>query len=56
MLDKLKSSLVELEDAVARSDALLAELPENQKQRGAMQGSFTTFNLLFSGKSDYFGA
>lgn len=56
MLDKLKSSFVELEDALARSDALLTQLPELQKQISAMQGSFTTFNLLFSDKNDYFGA
>lgn len=56
MLDKLKSSMVELEDALARSDALLDQLPEMQKQLSAMQGSFTTFNLLFSDKNDYFGA
>ena len=54
MLDRLKVSLEELEEAIVRQDALLPAAPELVANIRRMQGSLTTFNFLFADRSDYF--
>ncbi len=54
MLETMRSALDELEDAVARTDALLEHVPEFSAQLRRVQGSFTTFNILYANRNDYF--
>ena len=54
MLEGFRSALVELEDAVVRTDALLPLVPEVTKQIKSINGSFTTFNILYHSRTDYF--
>lgn len=55
MVDRLRSSLDLLEGALAdRAGTLGPELADLRAQVLRMQGSFTTFNLLFADRSDYF--
>lgn len=55
MVDRLRSSLDLLDRALSeRSETLGPELADLRAQVLRMQGSFTTFNLLFADRSDYF--
>ena len=54
MLERFRVTLDELEDAIVRQDALLPMVPELIGQLRRIQGSFTTFNLLYGDRSDYF--
>lgn len=57
MIDRLKSSLENAERAIdQKSAAIGAEAAELKAQLRALQGSFTTFNLLFADKDDYFSS
>lgn len=53
-LETMRTALDELEDAVVRSDALLPLVPEVRAQVLRIQGSFTTFNILYARREDYF--
>ncbi|MEO1338842.1 MAG: hypothetical protein AAFV29_24580, partial [Myxococcota bacterium] len=54
LINRLKNSIEELEEAIVRQDALLPQAPELVGTVRKMQGSLTTFNFLFSDRSDYF--
>lgn len=54
LLERFRVSLEGLEDALARSDPLLPQLPELQKTLKQVQGTFTSFNFLYADRSDYF--
>lgn len=54
MLESMRSSLEELEDAIVRSDPLLPLVPELTGYLRRVQGSFTTFNILYAKRDDYF--
>lgn len=55
MLDRLKTNLERCDRALGdKSTQLGAEAGELRAQLLRMQGSFTTFNILFSDREDYF--
>ena len=54
LIDRMKSTLDELEEAIVRQDKLLEVTPELVGNIRRMQGSFTTFNFLFAERGDYF--
>jgi hypothetical protein len=54
-LDRLRASLDQLEEAVVeRADGIGESADELRGQVLRMQGSLTTFNLLFADREDYF--
>ena len=54
LLERMRASLEQLEDQLVSKDALLDLYPEAHKQLLAVQGSFTTFNILYDSRDDYF--
>ncbi len=54
MLESMRTTMEELEDAIVRSDPLLPLVPELTGYLRRIQGSFTTFNILYAKRSDYF--
>ena len=54
LLERMRTALEQLEDALVSKDALLDMYPEAHKQLLAVQGSFTTFNFLYERRDDYF--
>jgi hypothetical protein len=54
LLDRLRSSLDTLEREVAKRDELGADREELVASLRRIHGSFTTFNLIFSDREDYF--
>jgi hypothetical protein len=55
MLDRLKTNLELCDRALGeKATQLGADAAELRAQLSRMQGSFTTFNILFSDREDYF--
>jgi hypothetical protein len=54
MLDRFRASLDAMEKKVEKTTSLAEDKDELVAQLKRMQGSFTTFNLLFADKADYF--
>lgn len=54
MLERFRSRLEALEDALVSKDALLDQFADLNKATKQIQGTFTTFNFLYADRSDYF--
>lgn len=54
LIERFRVSLEQLEDKMVSTEPLLDQFAELRKQMLGIQGTFTTFNFLYSSRSDYF--
>lgn len=54
LLERFRVSMEQLEDKVVSTEPLLTQFAELRKQMLGIQGSLTTFNFLYSDRTDYF--